>query len=320
MTGAPGFDVHPDMLELIAAKQAVPQTLDPAAMRAGWNVYGSRLGRHYPPGMAVWDTLARCPGAGTDGEVPIRIYRPKAAPDPSPCVVYLHGGAFVKGSLDSGDGVAWGLADEVGAVCVSVDYRLAPDHPYPAALEDCHAVLRYLAEHGAEHGIDRTRLALWGDSAGGNLAAATCLLARDRGGPPIAGQGLAYPCLTDELTSSSYLRYADSPGLQTALMDACWGYYLGADRPTREPYAAPLKAPDLARLPPAHVHYAEIDPLADDGIAYAERLREAGNEVTLRCARRMIHGFMRARFFGPGAAAEFAAAGAFLRRVLGLRA
>ena len=318
MSDSTALDVHPDMLELIAAKQAVPSTLDPGAMRESWNTYGARTGSEYPADMQVHDTRAMCPGAGLDGTVPIRVYRPAAAPTPSPCVVYLHGGAFVKGSLDSGDGVAWGIAEQVGAVTISIDYRLAPDHPYPAALDDCHAVVSYLATNGEHLGIDSMRIALIGDSAGGNLAAATCLSARDRGGPPIVGQALNYPCLTDELTAEAYVRYATSPGLKTALMDACWDYYLGGQRPTSEPYAAPLKASDVSGLPPAHIHYAEFDPLADDARRYAQRLREAGNQVELRCAKRMIHGFMRARFFGPDAKAEFEAPCAFLRRVLGV--
>ena len=312
------YDVHPDMADLIAAKQAVPRTLDPAAMREGWNAYGARTGQDYPPDMQVHDTLAATPGAGRDGTVPIRVYRPGNAPDPSPCAVYLHGGAFVKGSLDSGDSVAWGIAEAVGAVVVSLDYRLAPDDPYPAAVEDCHAVVSYLAKRGAGLGIDGARIALIGDSAGGNLTAATCLVARDRGGPLILGQALNYPCLTDDLSADSYTRYADSSGLKTELIDTCWDYYLAGKRPTAEPYAAPLRTPDVSSLPPAHLHYAEYDPLADDCPAYAERLRAAGNEVELRCAERMIHGFMRARFSGPHARAEFDRPCAFIRRVLGL--
>ena len=299
------FDIHPDMDELIAAKRQVAQTTDPRDMRAAWNAYGARLARARPAAMAVRDTaIARTAERG--GDIPIRIYRPEGAESPSPCVVYLHGGSFFKGSLDSADTVAWGVADETGAVVVSVDYRLAPQHPFPAGLEDCHAVVSHLAEHGEAFGVQGERLALWGDSAGGNLAAATCLLARDRGGPRIMAQALNYPCLTDELTSDSYVRYAESPGLVTANMDTGWGHYLGDRRPTDDPCAAPLKAEDLSGLPPAHIHYAEIDPLADDGSRYAERLAAAGNEVALRCARRMIHGFLRARFSGPDAAAEFA--------------
>ena len=145
--------------------------------------------------------------------------------------------------------IAWGVAAETGVAVVSVDYRLAPKHPFPAALEDCHAVVSRLAEHGERFGVQGDRLALWGDSAGGNLAAATCLMARDRGGPTIVAQALNYPCLTDDLTSDSYRRYAESPGLRTANMDWGWGHYLGDRRPTDDPYAAPLKAEDLSRLP-----------------------------------------------------------------------
>ena len=307
------FDVHPDMDELIAAKRAVAETSDPDAMRAAWNAYGARLGRERPRGMTVRDIEVPRPAPAGGAAIPIRIYRPESAPAPSPCVVYLHGGAFVKGSLDSGDTIAWGIAEETGMMVVSADYRLAPRHPFPAALEDCHAVASYLAEHGDRLGVRGDRLALWGDSAGGNLAAATCLLARDRGGPRILAQALAYPCLTDELTSESYRRYAQSPGLDIAIMDEGWGHYLGERRPSADALATPLKAPDLSGLPPAHIHYAEIDPLADDAVRYAERLAAAGNDVVVRCARRMIHGFLRARFSGPDAAAEFARPCEFLR-------
>ena len=309
------FDVHPDMADVIAAKRAVTQSNDPEELRAAWDAYGARLGRDRPGGMVVRDTAIRRP-AVHGGDIPIRIYRPEGVVSPSPCVVYLHGGAFIKGSLDSGDTVAWGVADVAGVVVASVDYRLAPQHPFPAALEDCYAVVRRLAEQGESFGVRGDRLALWGDSAGGNLAAATCLLARDRGGPGIVAQALNYPCLTDDLTSDSYRRYAESPGLRTANMDIAWSHYLGDRRPTDDPHAAPLKAADLSGLPPVHVHYAEFDPLADDARHYAERMTAAGNEVVLRCARRMIHGYLRARFSGEDAAEEFANPCRFLRERL----
>ena len=309
------FDIHPDMAAVIAAKRAIAQSTDPEEMRAAWLDYEARLGRDRPGAMVVEDTVIPRP-APVGGQIPIRIYRPKGVATPSPCVVYLHGGAFIKGSLDTGDTIAWGVAEEAGVVVVSVDYRLAPQHPFPAGPEDCYAVASHLAGHGERFGVRGDRLAVWGDSAGGNMAAATCLMARDRGGPHIAAQALNYPCLTDELTSDSYRRYAESPGLRTANIDMGWSHYLGDRRPTDDPYAAPLKAEDLSRLPPAHVHYAEIDPLADDAVQYAERLAAAGGEVVLRCARRMIHGFVRARFSGPDAAVEFALACRFLRERL----
>ena len=315
MTAA--FDIHSDMADVIAAKQAIAQSADPEEMRAAWLDYEARLGRDRPSGMVVEDTAIPRP-APEGGEIAIRIYRPEGVRTPSPCVVYLHGGAFIKGSLDTGDTIAWGVADVAGVVVVSVDYRLAPQHPFPAGPEDCHAAVSHLAEHGERFGVRGDRLAVWGDSAGGNMAAATCLMARDRGGPDIVAQALNYPCLTDELTSDSYRRHAESPGLRTANIDMGWSHYLGDRRPTDDPYAAPLKSENLSRLPPAHVHYAEIDPLADDAVQYAERLAAAGNEVVSRCARRMIHGFVRARFSGPDAAAEFARPCEFLRERLAI--
>ena len=283
------FDIHPDMADVIAAKQAIAQSADPEEMRAAWLDYEARLGRDRPGGMVVEDTAIQRP-APDGGEIALRIYRPEGVRTPSPCVVYLHGGAFIKGSLDTGDTIAWGVADVAGVVVVSVDYRLAPQHPFPAGPEDCYAAVSHLSEHGERYGVRGDRLALWGDSAGG---------------PGIVAQALNYPCLTDELISDSYRRYAESPGLRTAGIDMGWSHYLGDRRPTDDPYAAPLKSENLSGLPPAHVHYAEIDPLADDAVQYAERLAAAGNEVVSRCARRMIHGFVRARFSGPDAAAEF---------------
>jgi acetyl esterase len=305
-------DTHPDMSELLTAKHAVPKSGDPEVLRKGWEDYARKMQRPYPAGMQITNTAFECPGAGRDKPIPVRIYRPAAAPALSPCVVYLHGGAFTKGNLDSGDPIAWGVADKTGCVVVSVDYRLAPEHPFPAGVEDCYAVLFYLSRSGNQHGIDPRRLAVWGDSAGGNMAAAVCLMARDRGAPAIRAQALNYAVLTDDVSAPAYRLYANAP-VTTASVDHAWDLYLGARRPTNNPYAAPLKASSFANLPPAHVHLAEFDCLADDSRAYADRLAAAGNEVVLRTAPRMIHGYLRARFFGRDAAAEFAAPCDFLR-------
>jgi acetyl esterase len=299
------------MNELLAAKHALPKSTDPEVLRKGWADYARRMQRPYPQGMQIAETSFPCPGAGRDGTVPVRIYRPAAASVSCPCIVYLHGGAFTKGNLDSGDPVAWGVADNTGCVVVSVDYRLAPEHPFPSGVEDCYAVLLYLSQRGETHGIDPERLAVWGDSAGGNMAAAVCLMSRDRGAPLIRVQALNYACLTDDLSAPAYRLYADAP-VTTASIDRAWDAYLGSGRPTANPYAAPLKGTDFANLPPAHVHLAEFDCLADDSRAYADRLAAAGNEVVLRTAPRMIHGYLRARFFGPVAAAEFKAPCDFL--------
>lgn len=308
-------EAHADMNELLAAKRALPRTSDPEALRRGWEEYAARMQRPYPPGMTISDFDLATPGAGHAGSVPVRLYRPAGADRLSPCIVYLHGGAFAKGNLDSGDPVAWGIADITGFVVVSVAYRLAPENPFPCGVEDCYAALLALSSEGARHGIDGARLAVWGDSAGGNMAAAVCLMARDRGGPQIRAQALNYACLTDDLDAPSYRLYGHAP-VTTASIDRAWDLYLGSRRPTSDGYAAPLKARDLSNLPPAHVHLAEFDCLADDSRSYADGLAQAGNEVVLRTAPRMIHGYLRARFFGAEALAEFTAPCLFLKRHL----
>lgn len=309
------YQIHPDMHELISAKQVLARTSDPEVLRKEWNNYGAKLSRPYPTGMVVQDETFLCPGAGRAGTVNVRIYRPVAAKHGAPCVIFVHGGAFIKGSLDSGDGNAWGIADQTGAIVVSVDYRLAPEFRYPAALTDVYEVLRYLAANAEKLSIDKNRIAVWGESAGGNLSAAVSLMARDKGGPKIAAQVMIYPCLTNDASSPSYTIHADSVGLTTAACVDAWKQYLGDKSADTEPYAAPLKNRNLQDLPPAFVHYAEIDPLSDDGPRYAERLVAAGVPTTLRCAEGMIHGFIRARFSGTTAANEFLLPCMFLRGI-----
>jgi len=304
-----GFDIHPDMRELLDAKQAAKQADD---ARGGWNNYAAAMQRDRPPGMIVHDTTLPCAIDGLAQAAPARIYRLADAETPSPCVIYIHGGAFHKGSLDSGDPIAWGIADTLQWTVISIDYRLAPEHPFPCGVEDCCAAVQYVLRNAATLGIDARRVAVWGDSAGGNMAAASAMMARDRGRPNVAATVLVYPCLTDELSAPSYRTYANAP-VPTAGMDHAWSLYLGDRRPIQDPYAAPLKAKDFSSLPPTFVHVAEIDCLADDGRAYVAKLQAAATPAELRVARRMIHGFLRARFTGPTAAAEFRAPCEFLQ-------
>jgi acetyl esterase len=302
-----GLDIHPDMQVLISAKSANPAGSTVAEMRDAWSRYSAMSSRPSPAGIQTEDAQA----TPTDGgaAIPVRWYLPVSRPSPSACVIYLHGGGFMKGDLDSSDAIAWGIAEAIDGCVVSVDYRLAPEHAYPAAFDDCYEVLSYVSSRAESLGIDTARIALWGDSAGGCLAAACCIATRDRGGPPVAAQVLVYPCLTDRLTAPSYSDFADSPGLglTTAAMDQYWDWYLRDQRPTEDPLAAPLVATDLSGLAPAFVHIAEYDPLADDGREYAARLESAGVSAELRCATRMIHGFLRTRFTGTGGAAEWEA-------------
>lgn len=304
------FDLHPDMRVLTEANAALPKAETIPEIRRNWSDYARANSRPYPKGMEVTDRAV--PTA--DGGVPVRIYRPASDARDLPGIVYFHGGGFMKGDLDSSDTVAWGFAEEVGAVVVSVDYRLSPEHPYPAAFDDCFAVTAHVHEHAADFAIDPARIAVCGDSAGGNLAAAVSLTARDRGGPPLVAQALIYPVVDRDLTLPSYVENADAPGLTTSSMRWYWEMYLGERAP--DPYVVPMTAGDLSGLPPAFVHTAEYDPLRDEGKRYADALAAAGTSSEYRCAGRMIHGFMRARFAGPGAAAEFEAICDFLRRRL----
>ena len=308
-------DIHPEMALLVEGKKAMNAAVTPQERARAFARYAQMTQRPHPADMQVEDRFFPGPDGG---RVPVRHYRPGGAPSPAPCILYFHGGGFVLGDLDSSDTVAWGVADSVGAHVVSVDYRLAPRNPFPAAPEDAFAVLHHVAGNGAALGIDPDRIGTWGDSAGGNLATVTCLMSRDRGGPPLRAQVLAAAALGDVLDADSYRVHAHSPGLTTEAVDYFWGQYLGERRPSRQPYATPLVAEDLSGLPPALVHVAEIDPLADDGRRYAKRLQAAGVEAELRVAERMIHGFLRARHIGPDAAAEFEAGCAFMRERLGV--
>ncbi len=301
--------IHPDMQVLLQARAPAPadQSIDEA--RAAWSAYSQKLARPCPGDMVVFDRMAPSPAR----EVPIRVYHPAGATAPGPAILYMHGGGFMKGDLDSSDSVAWGFAQETGASVVSVDYLLAPEHPYPAAFNDCYGVLCWLAEHGGEIDVDGARLAVAGDSAGGNLAAAISLAARDRQGPGILAQALIYPGTGLDQDHASYIENAEGPGLTTAGTRAYRDMYLPEIPDTDDAYARPVMAKTFTGLPPAHVHSAEIDPIRDDGRVYAAKLALAGGDVSYREAKGMIHGFMRARFTGPAAAAEYQAICDFLR-------
>ena len=304
--------IHPEMQLLMSARKPAPagQTLEQA--RAAWAAYSAALSQPHPANMQVHDRTI----ASGDIDVPVRIYRPEGPDGLRPCIIYMHGGGFMKGDLDSSDTNAWGYAQETGACVVSVDYRLAPEHPHPAALDDCFGVLCWLAAEGGAMGIDTARIAVAGDSAGGSLAAALSLAARDRKGPSIVAQLLIFPCTGTDLRSPSYVEHANAPGLTTSGMEQYYKDYLAGCEDMDDPYARPDRATDFSNLPPAFVHPAEFDPLRDDGRVYASKIALAGGDVGFREAKGMIHGFIRARLAGPAAAAEFQAGCDFLRRYL----
>ncbi|MDP6565561.1 MAG: alpha/beta hydrolase [Alphaproteobacteria bacterium] len=305
--------MHPDMQILLDARIGNEARDDsPAEQRRAWTAYTQVTNRSAPSDMAVWDEVIRTP----DHDVPVRLYRPAGAAVAAPAIVYMHGGGFMKGDLDSSDSIAWGFAQEAGALVVSVDYRLTPEHPYPAAFDDCWGVLCWLAGNAETLAIDAARIGLAGDSAGGNLAAAIALKARDRGGPVIACAAIVYPGTGLDQDHPSYVEHAEGPGLTTEGTRKYRDYYLPNDPDTKDPYARPVLAEDLSDLPPFWVHSAEIDPIRDDGRVFASRLAISGGQVTYREAKGMIHGFMRARFGSAAAAREYAEICAFLRRHL----
>jgi acetyl esterase/lipase len=225
---------------------------------------------------------------GPDGDIPIRVYRPDVGGS-LPILVWYHGGGWVIGSIETHDTTCRALANLTPCIVVSVEYRLAPEARFPAAPEDCYAATRWVAEHGAELGGDPSRLAVGGDSAGGNLAAAIALMARDRGGPSIAFQLLVYPVTDYNFETSSYREMAEGYGLTRDTMQYFWELYL-ADPAAANPLTSVLQA-DLAGLPPALVITAEYDPLRDEGDAYAAKLQAAGVQVEHVSYPGQIHGF-----------------------------
>jgi len=231
--------------------------------------------------------------AETDEGIPLRLYVPAAEP-PHPTLVFYHGGGWVVGDLDTHDNVCRALCARADCAVVAVDYRLAPEHPFPAAVEDAYAALEWVAEHGGRATLDPDRLAVGGDSAGGNLAAAVALMARDFGGPDLAHQLLVYPAVASpELQSfPSYEENATGYLLERPGMEWYYERYVGSSVHAANPYLAPLLADDLGDLPPATVLTAGFDPLRDEGQAYADALAEAGVPVEHRHHEGQIHGFV----------------------------
>jgi len=229
--------------------------------------------------------------AGPAGAIPARLYAP-ASDGPLPCVLYFHGGGWVIMNLETHDAICRALANQARCAVVSVDYRLAPEHRFPAAADDCYAALVDVAKRGAALGVDASRLAVAGDSAGGNLAAAVALMARDRKGPALALQVLIYPAVDPACDSVSCKENADGYLLTLSAMHWFWGHYLGAERRVPNAYAAPIQADSLRDLPRAYVITAEYDPLRDEGEAYAKRLEQSGVPTEHVRHDGTIHGFV----------------------------
>ncbi len=235
----------------------------------------------------------------------VRIYRPWSGGEgAAPAILFMHGGGFVFCSIESHDGFCRRVAKNTGCVVVSVDYRLAPEYPAPAAAEDGFAALQWLNTSAGELGIDQDRILIAGDSAGGNLAAVVCLMARDRGLAMPRGQVLLYPVIAPDFETDSYRRYATGHFNTRAAMGWYWRHYLGGETlPETPEYAAPILASDHAGLPPAVIYTAGCDPLCSEGQAYAAALSKAGVATRHRLFPDLFHGFATIPGFGPAMAA-----------------
>ncbi len=271
---------------MVRAGVAPIGTLPPVEFRAA--VVARRVPPRRPePIHHVEDRVA----VTSAGPLPVRVYRPSAEAG-LPILVWFHGGGWVIGDLDGPDLSLRKISNRARCVVVSVDYRLAPEHRFPAAVEDCFAATRWVGEHATELGGDRARLAVGGDSAGGNLAAVVALIARETGLLPLVHQSLVYPVTNFDLSTPSYADNGDGYLLTRAAMKYYWAHYLGPDSDGSDWRASPLRAADLSGLPSAHVVTAEFDPLRDEGEAYASALRDAGVRVVAKRYDGMIHGFL----------------------------
>lgn len=260
-----------------------------AAQRDGYERMAAAFAPPLPAGLSIRDVQP-------EGLVDLRLYRPEGSPPASgwPTLLYLHGGGWVLGNARSHDMICAELAAELGVLVVAVSYRLAPEHPYPAGLHDCLAVWRRLRSDGLGEPVDKQRMLVAGDSAGGNLSAALCLALRGAGEPLPRAQALIYPALGNADTPSRN-NCADAPLLSRADLDSYLATYISRPADWHDPHALPLLAQDLSGLPPAFVGVAEFDPLRDDGERYCLALREAGIDCEFFPGKGLVHGALRGR-------------------------
>jgi len=269
------------------------------------------------PGQSIARVEERIVAGPSGMPLALRIYWPEAARPPAPALVYFHGGGLVAGSLDTHDPVCRALSNASGCVLFSVDYRLAPEFPFPAAIADGSHATAWVAAHADELGIDRGRLGVCGDSAGATLAAVVCQAAVETGEVKLALQFLLCPILDFCAMTPSRRDYASGYLVDQATLDHDLQHYLGADGDPAHPRISPLRAPDVRGFPPTCIHTAEFDPLRDEGAAYASRLREAGIQTLYTCHSGMIHLFYGLGQLIPYAATAYQLFGTDIRTVLG---
>lgn len=304
--------LHPQSvahLERLAAAGLPPlEDMTPAQARAMGEASSPLVTGVLPSGVEVTEHAA----PGLDGDIPVRRYRPEGLPSPSPALVWLHGGGWVVGSLETYDVLCAHLALAGGCTVLSVDYRLAPEHPFPAGVEDALTAARWVGGTAELLDIDRSRIALGGDSAGANLATVVARHLKQLD-PPFVGQLLVYPAVELGMVTESYRTYGEGHYLTAAGMAWFADHYVPDPDDRLHPDASPLRAEDLEGSPRAHVLVASHDPLRDEGIAYAEHLRSHGVPTELRVADGQLHGFLRWHAVVDAAETEVLALGEVLR-------
>ncbi|UMV49883.1 alpha/beta hydrolase [Paenibacillus macerans] len=282
--------VHPELKNMFSLLPEVVYTRENlAAKRKEMQEFAAGTAASLPVNDAVLTSERYVPGAAGDPDVRIKIYEPKVKNGPLPGVLYIHGGGYILGSADMMDPALQYLVSEIECVIVSVDYRLAPEHPFPAPLEDCYAALQWFSENAEELGSDSSRIAVVGPSAGGGLTAAVSLLARDRNGPSILFQMPLYPMLDDRIITKSSNEITDDRVWSKAKTQLAWEMYLG-EQGEASPYAAPARAADLSGLPPTYTCVGDLDPFRDETIDYVLRLTQAGVPTEFHLYPGCFHG------------------------------
>jgi acetyl esterase/lipase len=291
MVGEMDDRIHPELRSMFSV---LPETVytreNLAAKRKEMQDFTAAMAASMPVNHEVLISDRRIPGAAGDEEVRVKIYEPRVKNGLLPGVLYIHGGGYILGSADMMDAALQQLVAEIQCVIVSVDYRLAPEHPYPAPVEDCYAALTWFSENADKLGSDSSRIAVVGPSAGGGLTAAVSLLARDRNGPAILFQMPLYPMLDDRCLTKSSNEITDERVWSKAKNRLGWEMYLG-EKGTESPYAAPARAEDLSGLPPTYTCVGDLDPFRDETIHYVSRLTQAGVPTEFHLYPGCFHGF-----------------------------
>lgn len=288
------YNFDPELVPYLSVLPTVIDFSSTESIRSFWAEFSAqnRTAEDHNDADKITIENRMIPGLNNDPDIAIRIYKPKHSPQNQlPAIYEIHGGGFIIGDLNMQDLWCVDMALQVGAVVISVDYRLAPEHPYPAAPNDCYAGLNWIFENAQTLGIDPTKIAIAGQSAGACLAAATTLRSRDQNGPQVCFQLLEIPVFDDRMTTASMLEFKDTPMWNHSNAIWGWKHYLGEDHDgNTSPYAAPARADDLSELPPTYISTMEFDPLRDEGIEFALRLMRAGVSVELHSYPGTFHG------------------------------